>query len=188
MQLFVNLKSINSEVGFMDEKNLTAARQGESPHRRLIEKYSSTVFRLGLSYLGNRHDAEDIMQEVFLRYLRKPRLFFSEEHEKAWFIRVAINCCKSFSTSAWKRKIVPLEDFSHLPAPEISDSSNVSVYEAVMALPPRQRLCIHLYYYEQLPIKEISRSTGIPESTVKSHLFRARAALEQKLKGEYHAE
>lgn len=172
----------------MDEKNISAAWQEDSPHRRLIEKYSSAVYRLGLSYLGNRHDAEDIMQEVFLRYLKKPRSFSSAEHEKAWFIRVAINCCKSFFTSAWNRKIVHLEDLSHLPAPEITDASNASVYEAVMALPPKQRLCIHLYYYEPLPIKEISSSTGIPESTVKSHLFRARASLEQKLKGDYHAE
>jgi len=173
----------------MDEKNIPATRQHqESLNRNLIEKYSPTVYRLGLSYLGNRHDAEDIMQEVFLRYLRKPRPFSSPDHEKAWFLRVTVNCCKSFATSAWNRKIVPIEDLSHLPAPESGDVSNVSVFDAVMTLPPKQRLCVHLHYYEELPIREISKSTGIPESTVKSHLFRARASLEQKLKGDYHAE
>lgn len=172
----------------MDEKNLPAARHEEDFNRSLIEKYSSAVYRLALSFLGNRHDAEDIMQEVFLRYLRKPRSFSSAEHEKAWFIRVAINCCKSFSSSAWNRKVLPIDDYGHLPSPEYADSSNISIYEAVLALPPKQRLCIHLYYFEELPIREISKSTGIPESTVKSHLFRARASLEQKLKGDYYAE
>jgi len=172
----------------MDEKKLPADRHEEDFNRSLIEKYSSAVYRLALSFLGSRHDAEDIMQEVFLRYLRKPRSFSSAEHEKAWLIRVAINCCKSFSASAWNRKIVPIEDYNHLPAPENADNSNISVYEAVLALPPKQRLCVHLYYYEELSIREISKSTGIPESTVKSHLFRARTSLEQKLKGEYHAE
>jgi RNA polymerase sigma-70 factor (ECF subfamily) len=172
----------------MEETIMPANSSDESAHRRLIEKYSTTVYRLGLSYLGNREDAEDIMQEVFLRYLRKPRSFASEEHEKAWFIRVAINCCKSFINSAWKRKIVPFEELGNQPAPEEADGSGTSVYEAVMALPPKQRMCIHLYYYEELSISEISKLTGIRESTVKSHLFRARASLEQKLKGDYFSE
>jgi len=172
----------------MVEKITPAASADESTHRRLIEKYAAAVYRLGLSYLGNREDAEDIMQEVFLRYIRKPRAFASEEHEKAWFIRVAINCCKSFMNSAWKRKIVPFEELGNQPAPEKTVSSYSSVYEAVKALPPKQRMCIHLYYYEELSISEISKLTGIRESTVKSHLFRARAALEQMLKGEHLSE
>jgi len=171
----------------MEEKIMPSVGGGETAHR-LIEKYAAAVYRLALSYLGKREDAEDVMQEVFLRYLRKPRTFSSEEHEKAWFIRVAINCCKSFVSSAWKRKIVPIEELGNHPAPEDASSSGTSVYEAVMSLPPKQRMCIHLYYYEDLPISEISKLTGIRESTVKSHLFRARAALEQMLKGEYLSE
>ncbi len=152
----------------------------------LIQKYSSAVYRVAYSYTGNRHDAEDIMQEVFLRYLKKLRSFSSPEHEKAWFLRVAVNCSKSFHSSAWRRKIIPIEDCGDLAGDDEPNGSQLPVFEAVMSLPPKQRLCVHLYYYEDLSIKEISETSGMPESTVKSHLFRARAALEQKLKGDYH--
>lgn len=153
----------------------------------LIEKYSSSVYRIAFSYTGNRNDAEDIMQDVFLRYLRNPRSFSSSEHEKAWFIRVAVNCSKSFHTTAWRRKIIPLDECEKLAGETENLDFELPVLEAVMSLPPKQRLCIHLYYYEDLSIKEISETSGIPESTVKSHLFRARATLEKTLRGDYHA-
>ncbi len=154
--------------------------------RILIEKYSSAVYRIAYSYTGNKHDAEDIMQEVFLRYLGKLRSFSSPEHEKAWFLRVAVNCSKSFHNSAWRRKIIPIEDCGELADSNEQNDCELPVFEAVMSLPPKQRLCVHLYYYEDLSIKQISETSGMPESTVKSHLFRARAALEQKLRGDYH--
>jgi RNA polymerase sigma-70 factor (ECF subfamily) len=88
---------------------------------------------------------------------------------------------------AWRRKVIPLEDCSRLADVSYEDDSDCSVLEAVMALPPKQRICVHLFYYEDLSVKEISVNTGMPESTVKSHLFRARAALEETLKGDYHA-
>jgi RNA polymerase sigma factor, sigma-70 family len=172
----------------MNEVNMHAETgQAES---LIIEKYSSTVYRIALSCTGSRHDAEDIMQEVFLRYLKKLRTFSSPEHEKAWFLRVAVNCCKTFYASPWRKKTLPLDDFENLPDSGIQSesSSELPVYEAVMSLPPKQRLCVHLYYYEDFSIKEISKTTGMPESTVKSHLFRARTALERKLKGEFHVE
>jgi len=153
----------------------------------LIEKYSSAVYRVAYSYTGNRNDAEDIMQDVFLRYLKQSRTFSSSEHEKAWFLRVTVNCCKSFHSSFWQKKIVPIEDVEHLADKLEENTSELPVFEAVMSLPPKQRLCVHLYYYEDLSIKDIAVTSGMPESTVKSHLLRARAALEQKLKGEYHA-
>lgn len=171
----------------MDESNAVSQPQQRS-YDETIEKYSQTVYRICLSYSGNRADAEDIMQEVFLRYLKKPRSFLSDEHEKAWFLRVSVNCCKSFFASAWRRKIVSLEDYGHLSSPSDEQSEECSaVYEAVMTLPPKQRICVHLYYYEEMSIKEIAGTIGAPESTVKSHLFRARASLERALKGEENA-
>lgn len=169
------------------EENKTVFLQPPD-YGEIIEKYSNTVYRICLSYSGNRHDAEDIMQEVFLRYLKKPRSFASAEHEKAWFLRVTVNCCKSFFTSAWRRKIVSLEEYAHLSSPEDApDEKCGEVFEAVMALPPKQRICVHLYYYEEMTIKEIAGTIGAPESTVKSHLFRARASLESALKGVQNA-
>jgi len=153
---------------------------------KLIEKYSASVFRLALSYTANKADAEDLMQEVFLRYIKKGMTFESGEHELAWFIRVTINCCKSFLTSSWKKRIVNTADFEcygKSSSIELADSGET--IRAVMSLPDAQRLCVHLFYYEELSIKEIAKATGQKESTVKSHLFRARAALKEKLKGEY---
>ncbi len=164
----------------------TVCTASDSP-AALIEKYFSSVYRIAFSYTGNRNDAEDIMQEVFLRYLNKPRSFSSSEHEKAWFLRVAVNCSKSFHTTAWRRKVIPLEECAELASKTEESGSALPVLEAVMALPPKQRLCVHLYYYEDLSIREIAETSGIPESTVKSHLFRARASLEKTLRGDYHA-
>lgn len=152
---------------------------------RLIDNYSSMVYRLALSYTSNRADAEDIMQEVFLRYIKKGIAFESDEHEKAWFIRVTVNCCKSMLSSSWRKRVINTADFERYGKSSRTDNSdNGEVLDAVMSLPAAQRLCIHLFYYEELSVLEIARATGQKESTVKSHLFRARAALKSILKGE----
>lgn len=140
------------------------------------------VFRLALSYTGNKVDAEDVMQDVFLRLLESQPVFESSEHEKAWLLRVTINCCKSFLTSAWRTRARALDESA-----SITDTYNEheSVLAAVMKLPEDQRLCVHLFYYEDLSQDMISERTGMNKSTVKSHLFRARAALKESLKEAY---
>ena len=75
-----------------------------------LEKYADMIYRIAFSYTKNSHDADDVLQEVFLRYIKNDGFWQSEEHRKAWLIRVAINCSKSLLTSAWYRKTVPLED------------------------------------------------------------------------------
>jgi RNA polymerase sigma-70 factor (ECF subfamily) len=149
---------------------------------RLIDKYSDMIFRLAYSYTQSREDSEDILQEVFLRYLKSKIVFMSQEHEKAWFIRVAINCSKTLLSSSWRKKTLLYEDV----AADIVNSPDDTgaVLAAVMSLPPVPRLIVHLYYYEELSVKEISLCTKIKESTVKSHLFRARNTLKSILKGE----
>lgn len=148
----------------------------------LIARQSARVFRLCLSYVKNRHDAEDLMQEVFERYLRKQPVFMSEEHEKAWFLRVAANASKSFLKSARVRHQsdgelgeIAFEDGDH--------ALRLSVRAAVDSLSEPQRACIHLFYYERQSIEAIARILAARESTVKSHLRRARLALAQKLEG-----
>ena len=77
----------------------------------LFERYSDMVYRVAVMSCGDKSTAEDIVQEVFVRYLRNKPLFESEEHAKAWFIKVAVNCTKSQLTSFWKRNVVPVEEF-----------------------------------------------------------------------------
>lgn len=141
--------------------------------QQTVERYGDMVWRLALARTANVHDAEDVFQEVFLRYLRHQDRLTSAEHVRAWLIRCAINCSKSLLTSPWRRT-VPLEDFL---ADAPMDEEARSAYAAVLALPPIYRTAIHLHYYEGLSVAEIARATGCREGTVKARLYRGRALL-----------
>ena len=143
----------------------------------VIEKYSHMVYRLAFAYVKTKHDAENVFQDVFLRYISKPRSFESEEHRKAWMLRVTINLCKSLLSSSWKRKTVPLDDTLSYQTKIDSDLS-----EYLALLPSKYRPVIHLFYYEELTTKQISEILHAKESTVRSWLSRARAILAKKLK------
>lgn len=149
----------------------------------LLKNYSEMVYRLAFSQVKNRSDAEDVFQEVFLRLVKKKPTFESEEHCRAWLIRVTINCAKNVSRCAWFRHTVPLEDSPVFDTPEEKD-----VCGAVFELPPKYRAVIHLFYYQDMPVKQISEVLHLKESTVTSQLCRAREMLKQKLKGEFDDE
>lgn len=144
-----------------------------------IKKYADMVYKLALSRTKSEADAEDVFQEVFCRYFRNNKKFQSEEHIRAWLIRVTINCSKKLFSTAWFRRTVPLEENI-----EFNEEEN-QVYISVTELPLKYRTVIHLYYYEDMSISEISKALKIKESTVKSQLHRARALLKVKLEGEY---
>lgn len=144
----------------------------------VIEKYFDMIYHLALSQVKNRNNADDIVQEVFLKYIQSSKTFESDEHIKAWLIRVTINCSHSFFTASWFKKTVPLEDELVFEMEEKSD-----VYYAVLELPVKYRTVIHLFYYEDMSIAEISRTLRIKETTIKSQLSRGREMLRQKLKG-----
>lgn len=146
----------------------------------IVKKYFNTVYKLALAMTKHKANAEDVTQEVFLRCFRKDILFESEEHIKAWLIRVTINCSKNLFASSWFKKTVPLEEDIKFDSPEKGD-----VYFAVMALPPKYRTVIHLFYYEDYKISEIAEILQESESAIKSRLSRGRDMLKIKLKGEY---
>ena len=143
----------------------------------VIEKNSNMVYRLALSQMKNKQDAEDVFQDVFLRYIAKPRTFESEEHRKAWLIRVTINRSRSV-WAAWFRKTEPLDN--SLVA-ETTAENEISEYLAM--LPQKYRSVIHLFYYEELSTKQISEILDAKESTVRTWLTRARSILREKLNG-----
>lgn len=145
----------------------------------VMERYGGMVFRLAYSHTRSRPDAEDIYQEVFLRYFRKRPAFESEEHRRAWLLRVTVNRAKSHLTSAWMRNTVPLEDRIPIPEPEES-----GLDEALRKLPQADRMLLHLSYYEGCTTREIARVTGKTEGAVRTHLTRARKRLAAILKGE----
>lgn len=134
--------------------------------------YENTLYRAALAILGDAQEAEDAVQDAFLKYLEKAPAFESPEHEKAWLIRVTVNGCKSRLRSPWRRRSAPL--LETYPAPEVGERA---VLEAVLALPPRDRAVIHLFYYEGYHTAEIAAMTGDAEGTVRSRLTRARRRL-----------
>lgn len=144
----------------------------------VISKYSDLVYRLALMKTGSRFVADDVYQEVFLKYMKYQNHIMNEEHEKAWFIRVTINTSKAYFLSSWFKKTVPMEqDF-----PFISTTSG-ALYEQVMRLPSKYRTALYLFYYEGYSIKEISTICKKSENTIKTHLKRGREHLKATLEG-----
>ena len=146
----------------------------------LITKYFNMVYKIALSRTGDIHHAEDVLQETFLRFLKTDKKFETEENIKAWLIRVAVNCSKNVFLSSWHKKTLPLTDELIFDSPEKSD-----VYFATLSLPQKYRTVIHLFYYEDMSVRDIAETLNMKESTVKSHLHRGRLMLKENLKGVY---
>lgn len=145
-----------------------------------IARYAELVYRLAFSQLKNKSDAEDVLQEVFLRYIRRRPAFENEEHGKAWFIRVTVNRCRSVWSSAWRRHHAELDE--SLAAEE---QDYLDLRAAVDGLPKKYRAVIHLFYYEDYTTAEIAALLRLKESTVRAQLTRARAMLRERLKGDW---
>lgn len=143
-----------------------------------IEKYSNMVYRLAIARTGNSEEAQDVYQEVFLRLAKKMPEFQSEEHKKAWLIRVTINCSKTILNSSFIKHRTELDENLSFETSERHD-----IYYAVLKLPIKYKTVVHLYYYENYSIKEISNILRTNENTIKSRLARARKQLEIAIKG-----
>lgn len=144
----------------------------------LARQYAPTVYRLAYARTGGRADAEDVMQEVFLRLIQAKPVFSSQAHAKAWLLRVTSNCANDLFRLPWRRREEPLEE----KVPISEDPDVGSVTEAVLSLPARYRIPIHLFYYEGYSVAEIAGIVGKREGTVKSRLFRGRKLLRDRLK------
>jgi RNA polymerase sigma-70 factor (ECF subfamily) len=145
-----------------------------------FHKYADTVYKIALSQTKNKTDAEDVFQNVFLSLMRNKKEILTEEHMKAWLIRVTLNCCKKHFSSAFRQRTTALTTDIPVMPPE-----EYEIYHEVMALPKKYRLAIHLFYYEDMSIEAIAQALNIKPSTIKSHLFRGRQMLKERLKGEY---
>ena len=145
---------------------------------RLYAAYADMVYRLALLRTRSRTDAEDVVQEVFFRCLRRQPDFQSVEHQKAWLLTVTVNCSKNLLTSAFRRHTVGEDALAMQAAQEGSDGW---VYELVASLPGKYKTVIHLHYYEGYAVAEIAQMLKANESTVKSWLHRGRAMLRERL-------
>lgn len=148
---------------------------------KLAQQHMDMVFRLAFSCLKSRADADDVTQTVLLRLYERDMPFESEEHAKHWLIRVTINECKKHWRSPWRRT----EDFTEYAGTLTFDTPHHSdVFDAVMALDPKYRVVIYLYYYEGYRIGEIAQLLHLRSGTVGTRLARARERLKQSLSEE----
>lgn len=142
-----------------------------------VNRWGTAVYRMAYALTRSRHDADDLFQEVYLRYHRSAPAFETEEHEKAWLLRVTANCAKTALSSPWRRRTVPLEDVYTYSDPEES-----AVNEALAILPGKYRAVLHLFYYEGYQTEEIADILSRSPATVRSQLTRARQKLRELLK------
>lgn len=140
-----------------------------------VQRYEHVLYRAALAILMDAQEAEDAVQDAFLKYLEKAPAFAGPEHEKAWLIRVTVNACKSRLRSPWRRRVPLLDTY---PARDVEEESALT---AVLALPPKERAAVHLFYYEGYQAKEIAGMTGEAEGTVRARLSRARQKLRAML-------
>lgn len=147
----------------------------------VVKFYSNMVYRLAFSQTRNKSDADDIFQEVFMRYIKKQPQFETEEHRKAWLIRVTINCTKKLWASSWLKKTKPLDENMTFETRE-----DTNLHYELQKLPIKYRVVIHLFYYEDLSIEEISSVLKRKPSTIRTQLTRARYKLKEILKEDYN--
>ena len=149
----------------------------------IVNRYSAMIYRLAYARLGSKYDAEDITQEVLLKYIRADKTFKDEEHRKAWLLKVTVNAVKSFVSSAYNRHREEIEKAENVTY-EMEEPTGVA--DAVAKLPEKYRMVIHLFYFEELSVKQIAKISGNTEGTVKSQLTRGRDKLRQILEeGQY---
>ena len=148
---------------------------------RAIEQYADMVLRLCMVSLKNTADAEDIFQTVFLKYALSNQTFETADHEKAWLIRVTVNCCRDLLKSFFRKHTVSMEDVSEHTVQATSDHSDV--LEAVRSLPKKYREVVYLHYYEGYTAPEIAGILHQNPNTIYTHLSRARELLKELLGG-----
>ena len=152
----------------------------------IILRNEDRLYRAALAIMGNKADAEDIVQDAFVKLFEKRPLFESSEHETAWLVRVTVNLCNSRLRLHETKNITPLQDILESFPTQTDDQ--YELLSTVLSLPPKYKTVIHLYYYEGYLTKEIAEITEQKESTVREQLTRARRLLKTYLQDEQGAD
>lgn len=150
----------------------------EQEFTRLIKLYSGIVFRTAMCYLKNKADADDTVQETFLRLYTYSGVFENDEHIKMWLIRVTVNMCKNLLKAPRLRYLLPLEKAENVEMPKENENEILSV---IMKMKTKNRFVLYLFYYEGYSVKEIAEILKEKESAVTSQLYRGRKQLKELL-------
>lgn len=166
-------------IGKAFQENINEGSLMRMETQALAASCRDRLFAAAFQVCGNAADAEDAAQEALLRYHVSEKQFESEQHIRAWLLRVAINCAKNASRSFWRRNMVPLEDY--METLEFDSGESREIFREVMNLPEKYRLVIHLYYYEDYSVAEIGKILTLTQSNVKVRLNRGRQLLKKAL-------
>ena len=145
----------------------------------IMEKYKDNLFSAAFNICRNAADADDVVQDTLIQYHTTDKQFDSEQHIRAWLLRVAINKAKNINMSFFRRTSVPLEDYMETLVFESPEGK--AMFEEVLKLPEKYRIAIHLFYYEDYSVKEIAEILHTSESNVKVRLSRGRKMLKKSL-------
>lgn len=148
----------------------------------IIEKYKNTVYSVALTHTKSKYDADDVFQEVFLAYFKRLPTFRDEEHAKAWFIRTTLNLSKkTYNASIWHRA-VPIDELSEEQFSFSNEREN-EIFRALQKISPKLRTVIYLYYFEDMPVRDIAKLLRQREGTVRMQLTRGRDRLRDIIGG-----
>ncbi|MBQ5825188.1 MAG: RNA polymerase sigma factor [Clostridia bacterium] len=142
-----------------------------------VEKYSSTLFRISYSILANEQDAEDAIQETFIKYMTKAPSFRDYEHEKAWLIKVVTNISKNMLRFRNRHSLHSIEELENIGVAQ----EDIGLFEVIMQLPPKYSEVLNLYYVEGCKAREISEILGISSVAVRKRLQYARKLLKNEM-------
>ena len=151
---------------------------GDEYIEKAVKTYSKSMLNAAYSLLGSVVDAEDAVQDAFVKYIQKAPDFKDADHEKAWLLRVTINISKNMLKASGRKNLPIQEDIPY-------EQNNNEVLQCVMSLEEKYRTIIHLYYYEDYSIKEIASILSLPRATVGTRLSRGRSILKTMLKGDF---
>lgn len=173
------MQHMRAEMGEIAGETLADTAPSRLPLRAVTEEvvrhYAPMIYRLALTRTKSGSDADDIFQEVFLKLSAREKPFETEEHRKAWLLRVTINACNSHFVAPWRQNVISMDDMEEVAADMTGEDQDV--YRQVLKLPAPMREAVILYYYEDLSVREIAAACGTSESNIKKRLERARAKL-----------
>lgn len=153
----------------------------EAQFEDIAKRYRDRLFAIAFQYTKSAADADDMAQIALIKCYHAEKPFENEQHIRNWLIRVTVNECKRYLVSPWRRYTAPIEDYAETLGFETPEQS--SLFLAVMALPQKYRVPIHLYFYEDYSVREVAQILGLRESAVQTRLLRARQKLKQTLEG-----
>lgn len=149
----------------------------------IVKRNNQRIYLIALSYTKNSTEAEDIMQNVYMKLWKHSKPFENDEHIDKWLTIVCINESRDYIKNPFRKRTMPIDEAINISA--IDKTEDIDLFKAVMSLPTKERTIIHLFYYEDISINDISDILKIKESTVKTRLFRARKKLKSILGDEW---